>query len=277
MEKSEKNNNKTSEHSSDLDLLTDFIKYQSEHSRWSTAITLLISITVASLIALLGYALQYQNLNFFNTKTPPDTALIQIDSIRIGVPKYEIKIKQDTIDSISNAIEKRHNKILEFDTMSLKITKSNNSGFYAINAVKDNTTTLDQVYSNNINSEKDSIIAYDIQSVKLKCLIENKSESKLSIFHILFTSITFLSLIFTLFIYILRRNIYKKILPLKEKIEKRNIDSMLVSLTKDVSMLVVDQKLNKGNKESEERLEKIRNFKKILDELLKDDNHEKAE
>jgi len=173
------------ENNNDFGFIKEIIEIQLEHVRWSTALTLLISIAVASLIALLSSFLELQSSTFFSDARQ-DTEKITI--------KGDLLIPRDTIISDKNFINYNHAMF-----QSLKDTISFNGSDYSV-----------------INRDTIKIKNLTFNYVEEKSKL--KSKFKISANQILFSCTTLLSLIFTLFIYIIRRNIEGKIRDLDKKI-----------------------------------------------------------
>ena len=215
--------------SSDLFLLSEYIRCNSDSSRWSSAITLFISLTAASLIAFLGSFVSFQDpdsLAGSDVMEERGTIAIQTDSVGFfyrgtsNIEWYRIKPKVKAF----------------YPTLLLKSESKDSACIqYLESLAKSDADTLVNISSEcatpkGVDEEGGSIdrkITNDtINWTKLNYIVERDSKSSEypSPFQFLFSSITFLGLIFSLYFYILRRDIEKKIMELTREIERREVE-----------------------------------------------------
>ena len=254
--------------SSDLFLLSEYIRCNSDSSRWSSAITLFISLTAASLIAFLGSFVSFQDpdsLAGSDVMAERGTIAIQTDSVGFfykgtsNLDWYRIKpkvkafyptllLKSESKDSTCiqylESLTKSDADTLVNTSSECATPKGVNEGGGSIdreitngtiNGTKSDADTLVNTSSEcatpkGVNEGGGSIdrkITNDtINWTKLNYIVERDSKSSEypSPFQFLFSSITFLGLIFSLYFYILRRDIEKKIMELTREIEKREVE-----------------------------------------------------
>lgn len=98
--------NKYKEKESELTLLAESIELNSECSRWSTIITLLISVTIASLIALLGSIYEFQEKSIiYIPELQYDTIDLKTDFITItGVAQAKYTAINDNLGKIEYTV-----------------------------------------------------------------------------------------------------------------------------------------------------------------------------
>ncbi len=184
-------------------LLTEFIELNAEHSRWSSAVTLLISLTVASLIALLGS---------FN-------------------------------------VELFFNETSKFENQSIIVNHVKSTNEYLCNSMA--------------IAKVDSIREYPSSP----STSSERSQLKFSASQILFSCTTLLGLSFTLFFYILRRQLGEKIELTKDEIDGMNRDdyARLVFWTQEYLKYI---KESIREKMTEKEKDEIKNEIEEIEEIL---------
>ncbi|MCL2649417.1 MAG: hypothetical protein FWD60_00135 [Candidatus Azobacteroides sp.] len=179
-----------------MTLLLDYIKYNAEHSRWSTSITFFMSVTVASIIALLGFYIESKE-GLIYQKTPNYSFIsIPIDSLRC--------IFSDSPDKL----------LSDKDKHSLKLYCPEDSDSLKLVPVKLATTQT------NCETKQNSSNKYfqQIAQVEAKFSIENNS-SRSTVLEISFFCASILGLMFTSYFYFLRRKTEEKIRNIEEDIK----------------------------------------------------------
>lgn len=187
-------------------LLAQYVELNSEHSRWSTAITLIISITVASFIALLGAFIQVQNFNLIHTPNAKfNTLVIPLDSMRLITHRQSNSRDSLKLNCVIKKDIQEVNLIINNDSLvGLNMDYSSENQFFNGGVAQD-------------ERKENECLLREVEKIQLDYLI-SKDETKLNILQILFTCTTLLGFIFTLYFYILRRNVDEEIKDIFEEI-----------------------------------------------------------
>jgi len=199
-------------------LLKKIVELRAEHTRWSGALTLFISIFVASLIALLSTFIELQSPNLLSdTKYDPEKIIIKGDSLNI------ILVDSIIINKLGHGVTKPESCGISQDTVKIKKFKFN--------------------------------------------YVEERSESKYktSANQILLSGTSVLSLIFTLFIYIIRRKVE---LQLEEIENDKKYKYMFLTDLSDSIYIDLSDNIHKNSADIDKEIERIKIKLKDIDEEL---------
>ena len=230
----------------DLKLLTEFIEYNSEHSRWSTAFTLLISITIASLIAFLGSFVELQDSNsLFNNQEPEwITINIQADSLKFITSRLDT-ISLEAVSAKDNdiIIKNINNYNFKYKTIQRNTENKNKKDKYFVDSLFSKTHEIIYTFLNDssfytfltfqgdsnyvlvdyIKNKDEKIIEDRIEQVKIRYFTKKAASNlRFSAFQILSLCTTFLGFIFSIFFFVLRRKVEIKIIELNQQVERQN-------------------------------------------------------
>jgi len=292
-------------------LLKRIVELRAEHTRWSGAITLFISIFVASFIALLSTLIELQSPNLLSdTKYDPDKTTIKGDSLNIisTVPFFvknqnNNEINIDTITSKDTIfIKNQNNNEIKLGTIILPDTFVTIKRDSKVNGI-DTIFPKDSIFINKRGYKSNEPDTVKIKKFKFNYVEERpESKYKTSANQILFSCTTVLSFIFTLFIYIIRRKVeieleeiennkkYKYILltdfsdniyiDFSDSIDNElgSIDNELGSIDSELGSIDSDETLDDGErKKKKKELEEREKELKEREEELKEREEELKE
>jgi len=244
--------------SENLRHLIKFIELNSEQSRWSNAITLLISITVASLIALLGAFVKVESgFKFFHDETDQKAqpVMSKNDSLSLllsllynnGIKNSDNKLNttyQPTsvnVDSISFVVFLPDTTTVCYMSKNIeyKIERSekkiNDSILSETIFILPQCSDFDSVYPK-FNTTF-FLCKKQLFNKKNNTNSDNKEQRRFSAFELLFTCTSLLGLLFTLFFYILRRTVDRQISNLNDEINQEQFHDMYDDLFKAIEQM----------------------------------------